>query len=67
MKVKDIESLVERKPFRPFGVRLNNGEQYLFMEPRDVGAPKDYHILAYFGMDEVVVIDTESIVEIIGP
>jgi len=67
MKVKDIESLVERKPFRPFGVRLNNGEQYLFMEPRDVGAPKDYHIIVHFGEDEVTTMDTDSIVGIIEP
>jgi hypothetical protein len=67
MKGKDIKSLVERQPFRPFGIRLNNGAQYLFKEPRDVGAPKDYHLLIYFGRDQVTLIETDSIVEIIGP
>ncbi len=67
MKVKDIKRLVERQPFRPFGVRLNNGARYLFKEPRDVGAPKDYHLITYLGEDEVVLIETDSIVEIIGP
>jgi hypothetical protein len=28
MKVAAIKGLVERQPFRPFGVRLNNGEQW---------------------------------------
>jgi hypothetical protein len=67
MKVKDIKSMVERQPFRPFGVRLNNGARYLFKEPRDVGAPKDYHLLIYFGEDEVTSMETKSIVEIIEP
>jgi len=67
MKVEEIKGLVERQPFRPFGVRLNNGAQYLFKEPRDVGAPKDYHLLTYLGEDEVVLIDMDSIVEVIGP
>jgi hypothetical protein len=67
MKVKDIKGLVEREPFRPFGVRLNNGAQYLFKKPRDVGAPKDYHLLVYFGENQVALIETDSIVEIFGP
>jgi len=67
MKVEDIKSRVERQPFRPFGVRLNNGAQYTFREPRDVGAPKDYRMLMYFGENQVVRIDSESIVEIIEP
>ena len=67
MKVKDIKRLVERVPVRPFGIRLNNGARYLFKAPRDVGAPKDYHVLIYFGKDEVALIETDSIVDIIGP
>ena len=66
MKVKEIKSLVEREPFRPFGIRLNNGAQYTFKEARDVGAPKDYHIIIYFGEKEAVLIDTDSIVGIFG-
>ena len=67
MKVKDIKCMVERRPFRPFGVRLSNGEQYSFKEPRNVGAPRDYHFITYFGEDEVTSMDTDSIVEIIEP
>jgi hypothetical protein len=49
MKAKEIKRLVERQPSRPFDIRLNNGAQYTFKEARDVGAPKDYHIIFYFG------------------
>ncbi|HEY5480614.1 MAG TPA: hypothetical protein VIL39_03975 [Verrucomicrobiae bacterium] len=64
MKVAEIRDLVERQPFRPFGVRLNNGAHYTFKDSRDVGAPKDYRLLIYFGKSEAVRIDTDSIVEI---
>ena len=67
MKVKDIKRLVERQPFRPFGVRLNNGARYRFKASRDVGAPRNYRMLMYLGDTEVVSIDTSSIVEIIAP
>lgn len=66
MKLEDIKGVMERQPFRPFAVRLNNGVQYTFKESRDVGAPKDYHLIIYFGEKEAVLIDTESIVEIFG-
>ncbi len=65
MKVKDIKSLVERQPFRPFAIRLSNGAKYAFTDPREVGAPRDYRLLVYFGETEVVRIDTDSIVELI--
>ena len=65
MKIVEVKSLVERQPFRQFAVRLSNGAQYTFREPRDVGATKDYHILVFFGKSEAVRIDSESIVEII--
>ena len=65
MKVVEIKDLVERRPFRPFSVRLNNGAHYNFRDSRDVGAPKDYRLLIYFGKTEAVRIDTDSIVEII--
>jgi hypothetical protein len=64
MKVREIKSLVERQPFRPFSIRLTNGAQYTFDEPRAIGAPRDYHLIIYFGKDEAVRIDTDSIVEI---
>ncbi len=64
MNVAKIKDLVERRPFRPFAVRLNNGAQYAFKDSRDVGAPKDYHIIFYFGEKEAVLIDTDSVVEV---
>ena len=65
MKTKDIKGLVQRQPFRPFAVRLNNGAQYTFAEPRDFGATRDFHMIFFFGQSEAVRIDTESIAEII--
>ncbi len=65
MKVTEIKQLVERQPFRPFTVRLNNGAQYTFATPRDLGAPKDYHVVVYFGESQHMSINTESITEII--
>jgi hypothetical protein len=65
VKVDEIRELLERQPFRPFGLRLNNGAQYRVAQPRDVGAPKDYHIVIYFGEKEAVRIDTDSIVEVL--
>jgi hypothetical protein len=65
MKVTEIKSMVERQPFRPFAVRLNNGVQYTFSEPRNIGTPHDYHLIIYFGDTEAIRIDTDSIVEII--
>jgi hypothetical protein len=61
----DIKSLAERQPFRPFAVRLTNGSEYTFREPRDFGAPRDFHMIFYFNETEAVRIDTDSIVEII--
>ena len=66
MKVEEIKDWAERQPFRPFAVRLNNGVQYAFNEPRNVGAPEDYHVIIFFGKSECVLIDTESIAEIIA-
>ena len=66
MKAKEIKGLVERQPFRSFGIRLNNGAQYTFKAARDVGAPKDYHIIFCFGENKAELIDTNSIVEIFG-
>ncbi len=64
MKVQEIQNFVERQPFRPFGIRLNNGAQYFFKELRNVGAPEDYRLLIYFGKTEAVRIDLDSITEI---
>lgn len=64
MKVADIQDLAERQPFRPFSIRLSNGAQYTFRTPREFGAPKDCHIVFFFGESEAVRIDTENIVEV---
>ena len=65
MPVKEIKKLAERSPFRPFVVRLTNGAEYEFKDSKDIGAPKNYRIIMFFGEDEAVLIDTESIVEVI--
>ena len=64
MNFNEIKNLVERQPFRPFGVRLSNGAQYSFNDPREFGAPRDFHIIFFFGQTDAVRIDTENIVEI---
>lgn len=65
MKVLELEKLVERDPFRPFSIRLNNGAKYDFKTRRDLGAAKDCHLLFYFAdSGENVRIDADSIVEI---
>lgn len=64
MKVEEIKEWVERQPFRPFAIRLSNRAQYAFNNSKDIGAPKDYHIIFYFGEKEAVLIDAESVVEI---
>jgi hypothetical protein len=64
--MEEIKGLVEGQPFRPFGIRLNNGARYSFRESRDVGAPKDYHLIVCFGEREAVLIDLDSIVEVFG-
>lgn len=66
MKVEDIKGFVERQPFRPFVLRLSNGAQYTFGELRNLGAPKDYQVIVYFGDSDWALIDTENVVEIIA-
>lgn len=65
MKVADIKEFAEGQPFRPFVVRLNNGVQYSFGDPKNLGAPKDYRVIFYFGDSEWAMIDTDSIAEVI--
>jgi hypothetical protein len=65
MNATAIKEVAERQPFLPFAVRLNNGTQYTFSEPRNFGAPKDFREIFYFGDSEWVLIDLESITEII--
>ena len=66
MKVRGLKAVSERKPFRPFVVRLTNGAEYEFKEPRDFGAPRDYRWIIHFSEHESVLIDTDSIVEVVG-
>ena len=65
MQVAEIKDMAERQPFRPFGVRLVNGEEYWFEQPRDLRAPKNYRMLYFFGEERAVRIDTDCISEII--
>jgi hypothetical protein len=65
MNAMAIKEAAERQPFQPFVVRLNDGAQYTFRQPRDFGAPKDYREIFFFGESGFVLIDTESIAEII--
>lgn len=65
MQIAAIKELAERTPFRPFAVRLNNGTEYVFREPREFGAPRDCHMIFYFGQSNAVRIDTDSISEVI--
>ena len=65
MKVQALESVVEREPFRPFRIHLNNGAKCHFKSRRDLGASKDYHLLFCFAdSGENVRIDAGSIVEV---
>ena len=65
MQVKEIKKLAERQPFRPFVVRLSNGAEYEFKDAKAIGAPRNYRLIMFFGEDEAVRIDTDSIVEVI--
>ena len=65
MKVADIRDVAERQPFRPFTVRLNNGAKYTFKAPRNFGAPKNYRVIFYSGDTQWVLIDADSITEVI--
>ena len=65
MKVADIKEVAEREPFRPFSIRLNNGAQYTFKSPREIGATRAYNMIFFFGESSAARIDTDSIVEVI--
>ena len=65
MKIADIKDVVERNPFRPFAIRLNNGAQYTFTSPREIGATQEYNMIFFFGKTTAARIDTDSIVEVI--
>jgi hypothetical protein len=65
MQAQGIKEVVEKQPFRPFVVRLTNGAEYEFKQPRDIGAPRDYRWIYFFGEHESVRIDSDSIAEVI--
>lgn len=66
MQVVEIQKTVEREPFRPFAVRLNNGARYDFPTRKFLGASQDFAMLFHFGNDGVNTrIDADSITEII--
>jgi hypothetical protein len=64
VKVKEVKEVARRQPFRPFSIRLNNGARYVFERSDDLGAPKDFRMIFYFGNNQAIRIDTDSIVEI---
>ena len=53
MKTAQIKTRVQQEPFRPFGIRLTNGTEYEFREPRDFGAPRDFHTIFFFGPGDI--------------
>ena len=65
MNTAAIKDVAEREPFRPFVLRLSNGREYRFTQPREFGAAKNYGTVVFFGDERLVLIDRESIAEII--
>lgn len=65
MTATALKEVAEGRPFRPFTVRLNNGAEYTFSEPRNFDAPENYREFFFFGKSEWVLIDLDSIAEII--
>ena len=65
MKTAELKRVAQRRPFRPFGVRLSNDARYFFRESRQFGAPMDFHVIFFFGQKDWALIDTENIVEIL--
>jgi hypothetical protein len=65
MEIEAFKIVAGRTPFRPFTIRLANGAKYSFRDQREFGAPRDLHVICYFGETEMVLIDPEKIVEVI--
>ncbi len=66
MRTLELKDIVEREPFRPFALRLNNGAHYDFSSRRELGATQNYKMIFFFGKSgNAVRIDSDSIVEII--
>jgi hypothetical protein len=65
MKVAHLKDVLEREPFRPFSIRLNNGAMYSFNSRREIGATLEYSMIFHFGPNSAARIDSDRIVEII--
>ena len=64
MKTVEIQTLIEREPFRPFSVRLSNGAPIHSTNAATWRTRKLSHTLIYFGETDFALIDIEHIVEI---
>ena len=64
MRPDEIKRIAERQPFRPFGVRLTNGSEYVFHSQRELGAPKDFSMIFFFDESSAVRIDSDHIAEV---
>lgn len=64
MKTAELRRIAQRRPSRPFAVCLSKGARYIFNDARNFGAPKDFHVIVFFGQKDIVVIDTENIVKV---
>ena len=65
MDIKSFKAVADRTPFRAFTIRLTNGAEYPFKDPRQFGAPRDLHVICYFGENNMVLIDPDQIVEVV--
>jgi hypothetical protein len=65
VNIEAFKVVAGRDPFRPFSIRLSDGAQYSFRDQREFGAPRDFHVICYFGENTVVLIDPDQIVEVI--
>lgn len=65
MDIKSFKVVADRTPFRPFTIRLTNGAEYSFKDQRQFGAPRDLHVICYFGENNMVLIDPDQIVEVV--
>lgn len=65
MNIDAFKVVAGRTPFRPFSIRLSNGAQYSFRDQREFGAPRDLHVICYFGENNLVLIDPDQIVDVI--
>lgn len=64
MNVKELQKVIQVRPFRPFTIRLNNGFTYAFDRPERFGAPDNLSTIFHFGSETWSIIAPESISEI---